>query len=63
MWPHLHDIQAIYQVQLENGLNVKAVLHLVYAEPFMTSRRADLQCEAAVWQVHQWHLVKRSEKC
>ena len=62
-WRHLHDTQATYQVQLENGLSVKAVLHLVYAEPFMTSYKADLQREAAVRQVHQWHLVKRSEKC
>ena len=49
-------------VQLENGLHVKAVLYLVYEEPFKTSYEAEPGFEAAVRQVHQWHLVQRSKK-
>lgn len=59
----LHDIQAAYEVQLENGLMVKAVLYLVYAEPFSIGCESDPLSEAAMRQVYQWHFVTRSEKC
>lgn len=54
-------IQATYQVRLENGLLVKAVLYLVYAEPAKTSWETDLPHEADACEVFQWWLVTRSE--
>ena len=60
----LHCMQVVYEVQMENGVVVMAVLYLVYAEPSGSC----CQTETLPHQIYQadmhdeyaWHLVERS---
>ncbi len=60
----LHCMQIVYQVQLENGIIVMAVLYLVYAEPSTPCcQPEDLppqRRQADMHDGHHWNLVTQS---
>ncbi len=60
----LHCLQIVYQVQLENGIFVMAVLYLVYAEPSTPCCQSETLlhqiCQADMHDGCHWNLVTRS---
>lgn len=59
----LHCMQIVYQVELENGIFVMAVLYLVYAEPSTSCCQPETLPQRSQADMHggcHWNLVTRS---